>query len=153
MELEKEVTELEKVKKKRLVAMKTDQAVNAIMQNRANDIQQLKFDNLTVVELETLLRRHNQLMGKMTKQEKVLKVMEIFQSNPVPAPLEEWTADDEGKLQRMKCADIDLEDTAVGRKKALMTLQFRAAGVDMPDDEFNQIIELRKRKRDEANTE
>ena len=34
-----------------------------------------------------------------------------------------------------------------------MKLQFRAAGVDMPDDEFNQIFELRKRKRDENNTE
>ena len=28
--------------------------------------------------------------------------------------LEEWTADDEGKLQRLKCSEIDLVDTAVG---------------------------------------
>jgi len=71
----------------------------------------------------------------------------------VPAPIEDWTADNEGKLQRLKCADIDLEDTALGRKQALMRLQFLAAGVDMPDDELDQIVELRKRKRDENNTE
>ena len=56
----------------------------------------------------------------MTKQEKILKLAEVCQSNPVPAPIEEWTADDEGKLQRLKCSEIDLADTAVGRKKELM---------------------------------
>jgi len=144
---------MEKVKKKRLAAMKIHQAANVIMQQRSNEIQQLHFSKLTVVELDTLLRWYNRLSGKMTKEEKIFKLMEVHQSNLVPEPTEEWTADDEGKLQRLKCADIDLGDTAVGRKKALMRLQFRATGVDMPDDEFDQIVELRKRKRDENNTE
>ena len=69
------------------------------------------------------------------------------------APIEEWTADDEGKLQRLKCSEIDLADTAVGRKKELMQQQFRAGGADLSDDEFNQIIELRKRKREENSTD
>ena len=89
----------------------------------------------------------------MTKQEKILKLVEVCQSNPVPAPIEEWTADDEGKLQRLKCSEIDLADTAVGRKKELMRQQFRAGGADLSDDEFNQIIELRKRKREENSTD
>ena len=152
-ESEKEIAELERVKKKRLAAMKIQQAANSIMQQRCNEIQQLHFSNLTVVELDTLLRCHNRYSGKMTKQEKILKLTEVCQSNPVPAPIEEWTADDEGKLQRLKCSEIDLADTAVGRKKELMRQQFRAGGADLSDDEFNQIIELRKRKRKENSTD
>ena len=87
-----------------------------------------QFGNLTVVELDTLLRWHNQYSGKMTKQEKVFKLMATYQSNLVPAPIEDWTADDEGKLQRLKCNEIDLADTAVGRKQELMRQQFRAGG-------------------------
>ena len=79
--------------------------------------------------------------------------METYQSNLVPAPIEDWTADDEGKLQRLKCDEIDLADSAVGRKQELMQQQFCAGGVDLPDDEFDQIIELRKRKCEETSTD
>jgi hypothetical protein len=41
----------------------------------------------------------------------------------------------------------------LGRKKALMQLQFHAARVDMPDNEFNQIVKLRKRKREDNNAD
>ena len=84
--------------------MKMQQAVNAIMQQRCNEIQGLNFGSLTVVELDTLLRWHNQFSGKMTKQEKVFKLMEVYQSNLIPVPIEEWTADDEGKLQGRHCS-------------------------------------------------
>jgi len=58
-ESEKEIAEMEKVKKKRLAAMKIHQAANVIMQQRSNEIQQLHFSKLTVVELDTLLCWYN----------------------------------------------------------------------------------------------
>ena len=102
------------------------------------------------MELDTLLRWYNLSVGKMTRQEKVLKLEESCNLNCVLARIEGWTADDEGKLQSLKNAEIELADTAVGRKRELMLQQFRAGGVDLPDDEFDQIIELRKRKREET---
>ena len=49
--------------------------------------------------------------------------------------------------------EVDLEEMALGRKKALMQQQFRAAGVDMPDDKCDQIIKLWKRKRNGNTTD
>ncbi len=128
---EKEIAELEKEKKRRLAALKIKQAANNIMQQKPNEIQQLHFSSLTVVELDTLLHWYNLFSTKMSKQEKVAKLTEAVTSNREPGAVDEWTAEDEGKLQRLKCAEVDLEDTALGRKKALMELQFQAAGVDM----------------------
>jgi len=141
---------LEKVKKRKLGAMKIHDAANAIFEKKGSKNRRLHFSSLTVVELDTLLRWYNLSVGKMTRQEKVLKLEESCNLNCVPAPIEGWTADDEGKLQSLKNAEIELADTAVGRKRELMLQQFRAGGVDLPDDEFDQIIELRKRKREET---
>ena len=63
-ESEKEIAELEKVKKKRLTAMKIQQAANSIMQQKGNKIQQLQFSSLTVLELDTLLCWYNLYWGK-----------------------------------------------------------------------------------------
>ncbi len=108
---EKEVIELEKVKKKRLAAMKTKEAAKAIVQQKGNEFQELHFSSLTVVELDILLRWYNSYSGKMTKQEKVSKLTERYNLHLLPASTEEWTADDEGKLQRLKSSDINLSGT------------------------------------------
>ena len=82
--------------------------------------------------------------------------MEIYESNPVPvlpATIEEWTADDEGKLQRLKCSEIDVADTAVEGQQALMRHQFCAAGVELLDDKFDHIINLWKRKHKETSAD
>jgi hypothetical protein len=89
----------------------------------------------------------------MSKQEKIVKLTEAVTSNRERKAVEEWTAEDEGKLQRLKCAEVELADTALGRKKKLMELQFTAAGVDMPKEQFDRIIELRKRKHEEDNAD
>jgi hypothetical protein len=71
----------------------------------------------------------------------------------LPASTEEWTADDEGKLQRLKSSEINLADTALGRQQALLEQQFNAAALDMPDEMFDRYVELRKRKREENNAD
>ncbi len=50
------------------------------------------------MELDTLLRSYNLYSAKMSKQEKVLKLTEAYTSNQGTGVVEEWTADDEGKL-------------------------------------------------------
>ncbi len=77
----------------------------------------------------------------MSKQEKVSKLREAYK---LPL-IEEWTAEDEENLQRLKCSEIILEDTAFGRQQALQQQHFCATGVDMPANELNKIVELRKR--------
>ncbi len=54
-ESEKEIAELEKVKRGQLEAMKIQQPSSEIMQQKPNKIQELNFSSLTVVELDTLL--------------------------------------------------------------------------------------------------
>jgi hypothetical protein len=88
-----------------------------------NEIQELNFSSVTVVELDTLLHLYNLYLTKMMKQEKVAKLTERYdQLNLLPVPTEEWTAEDEGKLQRLKCFKVEFVDTALSRKRALMQL-------------------------------
>jgi hypothetical protein len=74
-ESEKEIAELEKVKKRRHVAIKIQQAANEIMQQKPNKFIQLHFSSLTVVGLDTLLHWYNLYWGKtnMMQHEKVAK--------------------------------------------------------------------------------
>ncbi len=144
---------MEKVKKKRLAAMKTEEAAKAIVQQKGNEFQELHFSTLTVVEFDILLCWYNLYSGKMTKQEKVSKLTERYNPHLLPASTEEWTADDEGKLQRLKSSEINLADTALGRQQALLEQQFNAAALDMPDEMFDRYVELRKRKREENNAD
>jgi hypothetical protein len=69
-------------------------------------------------------------LTKMSKQEKIQKLTKAVTSNWEPEAVEEWTAEDEGRLQQLKCAEVNLEDTALGRKKALIKQKFHAVGVD-----------------------
>ncbi len=74
-ESEKEIAELEKVKRGQLAAIKIQQAASEIMQQKPNKIQELNFSSLTVVELDTLLCWYNLYSTKMRKQEKVAKLI------------------------------------------------------------------------------
>ena len=80
-----------------------------------------------------------------------MKLTEAYTSNQGTGVVEEWTAEDEGKLQQLKSSEVDLADTALGRKKALLEQQFNAAALDMPDEQFDCFVELRKRKPEENN--
>jgi hypothetical protein len=71
----------------------------------------------------------------MTKQEKVTKLTEAVKSNQ--RTVNEWTAEDEGKLQWLKCSQVNLADMTLGRQKAMMQQHFFEAGVNMPDNEFD----------------
>ena len=141
------MAELEKLKKKRLQAMKVHDAARAIMANKPNEIQQRQFGMLTILELDTLLRWYNSLSGKMSKAEKVTRIKEIFENNRPPPLLETWREEDEERLQKLKDPVVELADTAVGRKQALMKQRMMAGGINLSEDEWIQLEETRKRKQ------
>ncbi len=43
------------------------------------------------------------------KQEKVAKLTAVVESNQGTWAVEEWTAEDEENLQRLKCSEVDLD--------------------------------------------
>ena len=49
-------------------------------------------------------------------------------------------------MQRLKCTDFDLSDTAVGRQKALMKQQMMAAAADLSYEDWKKVEEIGKRK-------
>ena len=137
-EIEKEVVELVKEKKKRLQWMKIAESGSAILENKAAIINLRMFGNLTIVDLDTLLWWLKSLGVKMLKADKVTKMMETFDSNQSPPVHETWTAEDEERLNWLKNSEIDLADTELGRKQALMKHQVLTAGADLNDDEWGQ---------------
>ena len=100
-EAEKELEKLLRVKKQRVQAMKTHDLASEIMEKKATEIQQLQFGNLSLLELDILLRWHNSLSGmksKAVKADKAAKLKEIFSSGKSPPSVEEWTVHDEENL-------------------------------------------------------
>ena len=142
------------MKKNRLQAMKINEMANAIMEKKKSDIDNLQFQNLTLSDLDTLLRWHNSLTGmksKATKNDKVAKLKEIFRLGRAPPTFEEWTADDERKLEKLQDLDnIAMADTAVGREREMMKQGLMSAGVNLSEEEWVKLTELRKRKWGES---
>jgi hypothetical protein len=99
--------------KEMLVAMKIQQAANEIIQQKPNKFKQLHFSSLTVVGLDTLLSWYNQYSTKMLKQEKIVKLTAAVTSNWETGVVEEWTAEDEAKLQQLMCLEVDMADMAL----------------------------------------
>ena len=86
----------------------------------------------------------------MSKADKVSKITEIFNNNKLPAAVREWKVDDEEKLSRLMTAKIELAETAFGRKQVLLKQQVMAARVDLSDNDWKELEDLWKRKRDNS---
>ena len=63
--------------------------------------------------------------------------------------VEEWDSDDEDKLEEYMEAEVTLADTALGRQRDMMKQQIFSAGVALSHEDFNHLLEIRKRKSDE----
>ena len=89
----------------------------------------------------------------MPQQEKKIKGInfstELFgASRPT---FEEWTAEDERKLEKLQDLDnIAMADTAVGREREMMKQGVMSAGVNLSEEEWVKLTELRKRKWGES---
>ena len=80
------------------------------------------------------------------KNGRVSRLVGILEEKGEPPTIEEWTADDEGRLQSLQNNTITLGDTAVGRKQVLFEQQMVAASITMSEDQWNRCVEMRKRK-------
>ncbi len=153
-EAKKEAVELSKVKKRKVHAMKIHQMAMDIMQKRSNKIELLQFNRLTLLEIETLLRWHDSWSGtisKASKAQKSQKLVEIFHSSQSRPSAEEWTAEEEETLQKLQDTNsIQLSDTAVGRQKAVIKQHVFAAGIDLSNEEWEELMELRRNKLGEG---
>ncbi len=70
----------------------------------------------------------------------------VLEAKGDPPTIEEWTAEDEERLQSLQSNNITLDDTAVGRKRVLFEQQMIAASINMSEDMWDRCVEMRKRK-------
>lgn len=146
-DVEKEIKELLKVKKARMQAAKVEDEAQAVMARRSTEIEAMQLDKLNVGEVEWLLRWYGVWKGeKMSKSEKVSKLVTVLESKGDPPSIERWTSDDEDRLYKLQNNEITIEDTAVGRKKILWEQQMVAASISMSDEQWQRCVETRKRK-------
>ena len=86
----------------------------------------------------------------MSKADKVSKITENFNNKKLPAAVREWKVNNEEKLNRLMAAKFELADTAFGRKQVLLKQQVMAARVDLSDNDWKELEDLWKRKRDNS---
>ena len=135
------------VKRQRMKAMQIREAAQAVMAKWEDELRNLDCQKLTVADVECLLRWYGAWRGeKMSKSDKVSRLVGILEEKGEPPTIEEWTAEDEGRLQSLQNNRITLGDTAVGRKQVLFEQQMVAASITMSEDQWNRCVEMRKRK-------
>ncbi len=145
--MSRNVKELLMVKRQRMKAMQIREAAQAVMAKWEDELRNLDCQKLTVADVECLLRWYGAWRGeKMSKSEKVSRLVGILEEKGEPPTIEEWTADDEGRLQSLQNNTITLGDTAVGRKQVLFEQQMVAASITMSEDQWNRCVEMRKQK-------
>jgi len=107
----------------------------------------LACKKLSVADLECLLCWYSAWRGeKMSKIKKVWRLVGVLETKGDPPTIEEWTAEDEERLQRLQKNNITQGDTAVGRKQVLFEQQMIAASITTSEDQWKRCVEMRKRK-------
>ena len=129
-------------------AMENRDAARAVMAKWENELLNLNCQKLTVADMECLLRWYGAWKGeKMSKSEKVSRLVGVLEAKGDPPTIEEWTAEDEERLQSLRSKNnITLDNTAVGRKWVLFEQQMIAASINMSEDMWDRCVEMRKRK-------
>jgi hypothetical protein len=151
-----DATELLKVKKKRLKDMEVHAKARAVMEKWDDELQNNNLEKLSVPDLDCLLLWYGvwTKSEKLSKSEKVGRLIIARSSKGAPPMIEEWTADDEAALQSLHKKDISIDDTALGRKRILFEQQFVAASITMSDEQWHHCVQMRKqRKVDEEENE
>jgi len=135
---EKEIAELEKLKKDRLKLLKIEQEGRAAWDSAP--LATCPVTNPTpwkVPLLNSILLWYGKSKDelKAAKTVKLQWMKEIIDEQRQPPSYDKWTDIDEAKLVDMKKMDIDIKDTALGRHKALKKRECLAAVDDMDEEE------------------
>ena len=104
---------------------------------------------MTVPDLDCLLLWYGvwNKAEKLSKSEKVGRLIIALSSKGDPPAVEEWTADDEARLLSLQENKITIDDTALGRKRVLFEQQMVAASITMSDEQWEHSIQMRKQQR------
>jgi len=132
--------ELGKQKKRRVELKRRD--------DEAGQLLSRKFEIFLKPELELLLlwqgiKRKDHPPSNPKKLEKWLEL-----EDKAPPTFEEWTAEDEAKLERIRTMKIDINDTAIGRAKKVVTQEYRVLFRDMSKGKQLEAIEGLEKDRD-----
>ena len=65
-----------------------------------------------------------------------------------PPTFEQWTAEDQAKMERIRTMKIDINDTAIGRAKKIVTQEYRVLFRDMSKEKQLEVIEGFEKDRD-----
>jgi hypothetical protein len=122
-----------------------------VLDARASSFEMNDYKGVTVEDLKALLAWYNIKKDKMKKPEMVAKWKEIRCNNIPPPMIERWTQQDKAELERMKTAEIDMSETALGRYAALMKRNAAASVLDFTDEEWANLLKLRDENKDAAN--
>jgi len=134
---EKEIAEMEKVKKTRLDRAKIEQEGLAALE-KAKLLLPVVNDNRWKVPLldAILLHWKGKASTEGKKGPKIELITTIMAELPPPPVIEKWTEQDEAALTELKKKEIDIADTALGRYKATKKRELEASLDDMSKEEL-----------------
>ncbi len=115
-----DIEQLESEKRKQLSAMNVEEQALKVPTNKSNIMQSLDFDHLPKTDVDILLLWHGIMPGKQAQENKVSRLVSIFQLNTPQPQVARWTAEDDARLQNLKEKEISLNDTAVSRKTIIL---------------------------------
>ena len=134
--------ELGKQKKRRVELKRRDDEAKQLLSRNIED-HKLKRSELELLLLWQGIKRKNHPPSNPKKLEKWLELKD----KALPT-FEKWTAEDEAKLERIRTMKIDINDTAIGRAKKVVTQEFRVLFRDMSKEKQLEAIEGLEKDRD-----
>ena len=90
---------------------KVEDAVKAIIVEKESEFQINVFGQLSITQLDTLLKRHGMVKDKENnngKEHKTVKWHRIREERAQPPAFERWTLENELKLMELKKMEIDM---------------------------------------------
>lgn len=120
-ENEKTIGKLEAEKAKRNAMMNFEQTAKAIMGDFA--VEEMGVDSLTTAQLKPLLQwKLHGVAGKGRKSDLIRQWNEL----PAPPAAQPWTNEEESNLERIRSANISLQDTILADERKRIATSFSA---------------------------
>ncbi len=143
MKRKETITKLEKDKKMREAMVPLAEKAKLILQKKK------PVENLRANDLTTLLRWYQ--VPKATEgklEDKRKKWQGVLESGKAATIYKKWSDAEDRELNRLKCEDINIDDTALGRLKKENINQMRATIRQMTKEEKEALLEELQRPED-----
>ena len=131
------------MKKKRQQEVATEAKALAVLDAKASYFEKNNYKGVSVQVLTALLAWYKIPKEKLKKSDIVARWKEIRNNHVPPPKFERWTSKDEEELERLKTAEIDMAETALGRYAALMKRTTVASVLDFTDEGWESLVALK----------